>query len=590
MTDQELDTPISSYRATELASEDAAGQTFDPSLAKRELLARMRHDLSTPINHIIGYSEMLQEEAEDKGQSSFIPDLQRIHAAGQQLLALLNEFLFATRMETSKLTISRSRLRHDLLSPLNAIIGYSEMLQEEAQEQSQECFIPDLQKMCSAAYELLALMNDSLTSLEPETGRKAPELETSAPHAKSRTTGTTIRRTNEANADILGTGHGTLLVVDDNEVNLDMLSRRLVRQGHTVVLARNGLQALEILKEDDFDLMLLDVMMPEMDGLQVLERIKADDNLRHIPVIMLSALDETDSVVRCIEMGAEDYLPKPFNPVLLSARIGACLEKKRLHDQEVSHLQQLEQESRAKSLILSTVSHELKTPLTSIVSQVYILLRQQDKVGPLNERQQRHVETVQRNASRLKILIDDLLDISGIESGTLRLALMDLDVRWEIEDIIRSLEDEIHEKQIRVVLNTPPDLPMAKADRLRFSRVVSNLLSNSCKYSSLGATTTITAQEHEGDIQIDVSDTGIGMSKDDQSRLFAKFFRVDNSSTRQVSGTGIGLFITRHLIQAHGGKIWVESQEGKGSTFSFTLPRADVDDMPVEMPNQTHSA
>ena len=590
MTDHKPNAPIPSYRATELASEDARGQTFDPSLAKRERLAIMRHDLSTPINHIIGYSEMLQEEAEDKGQSSFIPDLQRIQAAGQQLLALLNEFLFATRMETSKLTISRSRLRHNLLSPLNAIIGYSEMLQEEAKEQSQEWFIPDLQKMCSAAYQLLALMNDSFTSLEPETARTNPELETSHTRTKSRITGTAIRQTNEANVDRLGTGHGTLLVVDDNEVNLEMLSRRLVRQGHTVVLARSALEALEMIKETDFDLMLLDVMMPEMDGFQVLERMKADDNSRHIPVIMLSALDETDSVVRCIEMGAEDYLPKPFNPVLLSARIGACLEKKRLHDQEVFHLQQLEQESRAKSLILSTVSHELKTPLTSIVSEVYILLRQQDKVGSLNERQQRHVETVQRNADRLKILIDDLLDISGIESGTLRLDLMDLDVRWEIEDIVSSLENQIREKQIRVVLNTPPDLPNAKADRLRFSQVVSNLLSNSCKYSPVGATTTISAKEHEGVIQIDVSDTGIGMSKDAQSRLFAKFFRVDNSSTRRVSGTGIGLFITRHLVQAHGGKIWVESEEGKGSTFSFTLPLADVDNTPVDRHIQTKSA
>ena len=369
-----------------------------------------------------------------------------------------------------------------------------------------------------------------------------------------------------------------------------MLSRRLVRQGHTVVLARTGHEALEMIKGNDFDLMLLDIMMPEMDGFQVLERMKADDNLRHIPVIMLSALDETESVVRCIEMGAEDYLPKPFNPVLLSARIGACLEKKRLHDQEVFHLQQLEQESQAKSLILSTVSHELKTPLTSIVSQVYILLRQQDKVGPLNERQQRHVETVQRNADRLKILIDDLLDITGIESGTLKLVLMDLDVRWEIEDIVRSLENQIYEKQIRVVLNTPPDLPKAKADRLRFSQVVSNLLSNSCKYYPVGATTTITAKEHEEVIQIDISDTGIGMPKDAQASLFAKFFRVDNSSTRRVSGTGIGLFITRHLVQAHGGKIWVESEEGKGSTFSFTLPRADVDHTLVDRRIQTNSA
>ena len=113
-----------------------------------------------------------------------------------------------------------------------------------------------------------------------------------------------------------------------------------------VALAENGRKALEMVKNNNYELVLLDVMMPEMNGYQVLERLKADDASRHIPVIMLSALDEIESVVRCIEMGAEDYLPKPFNPVLLKARTGACLEKKRLHDQEVFYLQQIEMEKK----------------------------------------------------------------------------------------------------------------------------------------------------------------------------------------------------------------------------------------------------
>jgi len=148
---------------------------------------------------------------------------------------------------------------------------------------------------------------------------------------------------------------GRLLVVDDNEANRDLLARSLARQGHTVALAENGRQALEMVARDPFDLILLDIMMPELDGYQVLQRLKADVALRHIPVIMISALDELDSVVRCIEMGAEDYLPKPFNPVLLRARIGASLNKKRFHDREVGYLRQIEAEKKRADELLHVI-------------------------------------------------------------------------------------------------------------------------------------------------------------------------------------------------------------------------------------------
>jgi class 3 adenylate cyclase/CheY-like chemotaxis protein len=148
---------------------------------------------------------------------------------------------------------------------------------------------------------------------------------------------------------------GLILVVDDNEMNRDLLSRRLQRQGHMVATAENGKQALEQLKIQAFDLILLDVMMPEMNGFQVLEHLKADPSLRYIPVIIISALDDLDSVVRCIELGAEDYLFKPFNPVLLKARIGACLEKKRLRDQEQAFMQQIQSEREKSERLLLNV-------------------------------------------------------------------------------------------------------------------------------------------------------------------------------------------------------------------------------------------
>ncbi|HMC26517.1 MAG TPA: adenylate/guanylate cyclase domain-containing protein [Verrucomicrobiae bacterium] len=153
---------------------------------------------------------------------------------------------------------------------------------------------------------------------------------------------------------------GRILVVDDSEMNRDMLCRRLDRQGHKYVCAENGRQALDMLAQSDFDLVLLDIIMPEMDGYQVLNALKNDPKLRHLPVIMLSALDEIESVVHCIEMGADDYLPKPFNPVLLKARIGACLEKKHLRDKEQQYLEQLQMEQeKSERLLLNVLPKEI---------------------------------------------------------------------------------------------------------------------------------------------------------------------------------------------------------------------------------------
>ena len=145
-----------------------------------------------------------------------------------------------------------------------------------------------------------------------------------------------------------------VLIVDDNEVNRDLLAKRLQRQGYRVTVASNGFEALELIASMSLDLVLLDIMMPQMNGYQVLETLKADPALRHIPVVMISAVNDIDSIVRCIELGAEDYLSKPFNPVLLKARINACLEKKRLRDQEQAYLKKLaEEQEKAERLLLN---------------------------------------------------------------------------------------------------------------------------------------------------------------------------------------------------------------------------------------------
>ena len=232
-----------------------------------------------------------------------------------------------------------SALIHELRTPLNQILGYSEMLIEQAQEDGRSG-LPDLLKAHAAARQLLALINAHFhPTHEPETSSATAAIQEEV--AEIPPSAFRLPPFNPASR----AASGFVLVVDDIEANRDVLTRRLERQGYTTATAENGREALERLRADNFDLVLLDIMMPEMDGYEVLQRLKADEALRHIPVIMISALNELDSVVRCIELGAEDYLPKPFNPTLLKARIGACLEKKRAHDRETQLFAQLQMQN-----------------------------------------------------------------------------------------------------------------------------------------------------------------------------------------------------------------------------------------------------
>jgi DNA-binding response OmpR family regulator len=232
---------------------------------------------------------------------------------------------------------SLAHMRHTLRTPLNHIIGYSEMLQEEAEERDLQDFVADLQKIQMAGKQLLSMINDLLDPVMVHAGSSPPAPKTADPSALFRDEKPGSRPVVADRAAQALTG--CLLVVDDNESNRDMLSRRLKQEGYGVCTAESGRQALDVVKAQPIDLVLLDVMMPEMNGYEVLQHLKAHGAWRDIPVIMISALDEIESVVRCIERGAEDYLPKPFDPVLLRARIGACLEQKRLRDQEVLYLQ-----------------------------------------------------------------------------------------------------------------------------------------------------------------------------------------------------------------------------------------------------------
>jgi len=275
--------------------------------------AQLRHELRTPLNHIIGYAELLLEELADVGKPELTAGLAALRTDARQLLTSLNEVLARGQAGPPDLAAARD----SLAAPLERVRSEGEALHRLVSQADAATVLPDLERIRAATDRLAELLGRGTATPAHESG--APRSDSSPP-APSRP---------------------LILVVDDNEENRDMLARRLTRQSYEVLRAAGGLAALETLGARPVDLVLLDVMMPDLDGYAVLQRLKADPALRSIPVLMISALDEIESVVRCIELGAEDYLNKPFDPVLLQARVGACLEKKRLHDQEARHREEL---------------------------------------------------------------------------------------------------------------------------------------------------------------------------------------------------------------------------------------------------------
>ena len=456
-----------------------------------------------------------------------------------------------------------SQLLHDLRTPLNQIIGYSEMLTEEGEDQPHEQTLADLRKVGAAGRRILELIEENFTAGADE--RRVAHVPTRAHDASA---GWDLRRVTTQ----LAAAPGLLLVVDDDAENREVLSRRLIKQGHAVRTASNGPDALQLMTETAFEVVLLDIMMPDMDGYEVLGRIKGDRRMQHIPVIMISAIDEVQSVVRCIEAGAEDYLAKPFDPTLLKARIGASLEKKRGRDREIALYEQLQQNykrllevEKLRDDMRNMIVHDLRTPLTSVIVGIEMAAGH----GPLTEMQRDMMNIATSGGRTLLAMINDLLDVEKMESGATQLHYEPLSAAQLVAGAVEQVASLAAMEQTSIVAAIAAELPAFAGDANKLSRTLVNLIANAIKFTR-GGTVTITAAEAEGkSIRFAVRDTGAGIPAEAFERIFEKFGQLD-AQTRV--GTGLGLAFCKLAVEAHHGCIDVESTLGAGSTFSFTIP------------------
>ena len=334
---------------------EGSGAKAEEELRKRALAAYVAQDLGSPARDILGFLDLAVEQARELGLDDLLEYFESISQAAGMLNRLLDRVIEAgpevvaggAAGEVVGSDLS-AKLRHDLRTPLNAIIGYSEMIADELAEQPHEALKSDVAVIRAEAGVLLeridAIVDFSLAEAASE----------SAAHTAEDVAHSLAAMANGEGAEA-ARQVGRILVVDDIASNRDLLSRRLTRDGHTVLLAQSGAEALDCLTSVDMDVILLDVLMPDMNGIEVLSKLKANPDWARIPVIMISGLTEMDAVIRCIAAGADDYLAKPFNHVLLQARLKACLERKRWADRERQYQRRIEAEKERADALLHAI-------------------------------------------------------------------------------------------------------------------------------------------------------------------------------------------------------------------------------------------
>jgi signal transduction histidine kinase len=363
----------------------------------------------------------------------------------------------------------------------------------------------------------------------------------------------------------------TLLIIDDIVDNLMLLGEAMSSE-YKIKVATSGVQGLELAVQNPKpDLILLDIMMPGIDGYEVCRRLKADSRTRHIPVIFLSALDKESDELQGLDAGAVDFITKPFKLEVVRARINTQLELLRMRQQLQTARLKAEAASQSKSVFLANMSHEIRTPMSAIMGMTDLALEKSS-----DPQQQRYLETVKLSADSLLALINDILDFSKIEAGQMELDEHPFLLAEAIEAAMRTVSILSKEKGLEITLEIAPDVPVAVAgDSLRFRQIILNLLSNAIKFSVKGVIRINVTVEHSElattTLRVSVTDQGIGIKEDKISSVFSAFSQADSSVSRKFGGTGLGLAICRQLCELMGGTIRVESEYDKGSTFSFAV-------------------
>jgi signal transduction histidine kinase len=360
-----------------------------------------------------------------------------------------------------------------------------------------------------------------------------------------------------------------ILIVDDVQLNLDLMKEILSNQEYQIATAINGKSALAKARAHKFDLILLDVVLPDIDGFEVCSILKSNPQTQDIPIIFLTAKKEKDSIVKGFQLGAVDYIPKPFSKEELLARVNLHLSLRKAQFELIQSKENAEATAKAKGNFLANISHEIRTPMNGIIGMIDILKRTQ-----LTEEQHEFIDIVSISSENLLMIINDVLDFSKIEAGQVTFEQICFNLNDEINEVIKILKYKAVEKGLSLSFQIEPDVPeILIGDPLRLKQVLINLCNNSIKFTSEGyvsiKVSTINWNETTVRLNFEVQDSGIGISPENQLKLFKSFSQAESSTTRKYGGTGLGLAISKNLVHLMKGEIGIISEEGDGAIFHF---------------------
>jgi len=377
-----------------------------------------------------------------------------------------------------------------------------------------------------------------------------------------------------------------ILMLEDVPTDAELMERALRKGNISFISKRVDTKENFLGGLNDFspDLILSDFNLPAFNGLEALAIVTKE--FPDVPFILVTGALGEERAVEVLKSGASDYILKENLSRLPHALLRALREaeekKERKRAEErlkeyAAELEKANQELRKideiKSEFVSVASHELRTPLSSIKNAVQLILK--GKTGEINENQTKFLSMAERNINRLTNILNDLLDLSRIESGKISINFQEIDLRSPIEFIQSSFKSQTDGKTIQLKMDVPAELLPVYGDREKIEQILTNLIGNAIKFTPEGGEISISAKPFHGNkdmVAISVRDSGTGIPEDQLGKVFEKFYQVEGSLERTVGGTGLGLAITKGLVEAQYGKIWVESELGKGSTFTFTLP------------------
>lgn len=373
--------------------------------------------------------------------------------------------------------------------------------------------------------------------------------------------------------DASGAG-ALLLVVDDDPVNVELLCDLLEALDYRTVGARDGAEALRAARERLPDLVLLDIMMPGMNGYEVCRRLKADPATAGIPVVFVTALSDTEDKVQAIESGGDDFLTKPFNRPVLVARIRSLLKLKAANDALERSYRRLQELERLRDDLTRMVVHDVKSPLSALMATLEMAA--DGDLGHLSPDLARLLADGRERAGDVLQMIDNLLELSRLEEARVELEPREVNVPALLADVADDWSLRAEQRGARVAAAITVPALSARADEALLRRVLANLVGNALKHGGRGVGVTLSAEPGEGGegVRFTVADDGVGIDPAHHEAIFRKWESLGRRDAPEEGSSGLGLTFCKLAVEAHGGRIWVQSRPGEGARFHFVVPAA----------------